>query len=148
MPGDARSLKITDPFTHSFQWSRRFTGLKLYLSLLMFGVKGYSDVIESQVDIGNRLRELLTADAWSIVNDSPLPVVCFTDESFSGDSEFIRTICDTIVRSGKAWISVYPMGNKEVLRACVTNYNTENKHIEKLVKHLGQVRESYIRKDL
>lgn len=143
MPGDARTLKITDPFTHSFQWSRRFTGLKLYLSMLIFGVEGYSEVIGTQIETGNKLRKLLTANAWTIVNDSPLPVVCFTDESYSGEPAFVRSICDRIVRAGKAWISVYPLGEREVLRACITNYNTENEHIEKLVKLLGEARESY-----
>ncbi len=39
MPKEAGSLDVTDPFTHSIQWSRRFIGLKVYLSLLMFGGK-------------------------------------------------------------------------------------------------------------
>lgn len=146
MPGDARALRITDPFAHSFQWSRRFTGLKIYLSLLMFGADGYSEVINNQVETGNQLRRGLTANGWTITNHTPLPVVCFTDESHSEDPQFARNICDMVVTSGEAWISVYPIRDKEMLRACITNYNTKKEHVEKLVELLGKARESYVTK--
>ena len=37
MPKEADKLTITEPFTHSIQWSRRFIGLKVYLPLLFYG---------------------------------------------------------------------------------------------------------------
>jgi len=37
MPKEAEDLEITDAFTHSIQWSRRFIGLKLYMSMVVFG---------------------------------------------------------------------------------------------------------------
>jgi len=143
MPKDARDLEITDPFSHSFQWSRRFAGLKIYLSLLMFGTTGYAEVIGNQVKTGDLLRELLKKEGWSIKNESPLPVVCFTDDHFKKDPGFARAICDTLIRSGEAWISIYPIKQQETLRACITNYNTGENHIRKLVKLLGSARETY-----
>lgn len=143
MPGDARDLQITDPFTHSFQWSRRFSGLKIYLSMLMYGMEGYSNIIEKHVTTGNSLRVLLKSDGWIIRNVTPLPVVCFTDDRYSHDPKFARTICDAVIQSGEAWISVYPLGNSEILRACITNYNTGDIQIKKLVKLLAKARDCY-----
>ncbi len=143
MPGDARDLEITDPFTHSFQWSRRFTGLKIYLSLLMFGTEGYARVFREQVETGNLLREYLKKAGWKIMNDSPLPVICFTDESLQNDPGFARAVCDEIVRSGDAWVSVYPVHQVLTLRACITNYETGKEHIAKLVELLGKARTGY-----
>lgn len=143
MPGDARNLSVTDPFSHSFQWSRRFSGLKLYLSLLMFGMEGYAEVIGQQVETGNILRGLLKASGWRILNDTPLPVVCFTDHTSGGDHGFSRYICDAIVASGAAWISVYQTGGLEMLRACITNYNTGKEQVEHLVGLLGHARERW-----
>ncbi len=80
MPRDAENLEITDPYAHSIQWSRRFIGLKLYLSMLVFGWKGYSDVIGHQVEMGNLLRAVLKENGWMVMNHTPLPLVCFTDE--------------------------------------------------------------------
>jgi len=143
MPKDARDLEITDAFTHSFQWSRRFVGLKIYLSLLMFGIEGYAEVIENQVKTGDLLRQLLEEHGWSIKNISPLPVLCFTDDKLSADPGFARAICDAVVTSGEGWISVYPIRQEEMLRACITNYNTSEAHISKLVELLGEAREKY-----
>lgn len=143
MPGDARDLDITDPFAHSFQWSRRFAGLKIYLSLLMHGTEGYAQVIRKQVEAGNLLRKLLKKEGWIVKNESPLPVVCFSDEKEGKDPGFARALCDRVVRSGKAWISVYPIGQEETLRACITNYSTGEEHLIKLVELLGKAREKY-----
>jgi glutamate/tyrosine decarboxylase-like PLP-dependent enzyme len=143
MPKDAGDLQITDPFAHSFQWSRRFSGLKIYLSLLMYGLDGFSNMIATQVELAEYFRVALRKQGWSIINDSPLPVVCFTDEKCSHDQDFARFICDGVVKSGKAWISVYPIEKREVLRACITNYNTNDLHINSLTDLLCELREKY-----
>jgi len=143
MPRDAEGMQITDPFAHSFQWSRRFSGLKIYLSLLLFGKSGYAEVIDHQVKTANYLRKLLKQKGWAILNDTPLPVVCFTAPEFKDDPLFTKEICDRIVRSGEAWISVYPVGSIPGFRACITNYNTCEGHIQKLVDLLEKFRCNY-----
>jgi glutamate/tyrosine decarboxylase-like PLP-dependent enzyme len=140
MPGDARDLEITDPFSHTFQWSRRFTGLKVYLALMMYGTSGYAEVIRHQVAMGLLLRRKLERDGWAIRNESPFPVVCFTDPTRANDPLFIRRICDQVVRSGNAWISVYPLKGVQVLRACITNYATSEQDIQNLVDLIGKFR--------
>ena len=108
--------------------------------MIMYGLKGYQEVIGKQIRIGNMLRQLLSDHGWSITNNSPLPVICFTDDHFINDSGFARAVCDHIVKSGEAWISVYPINGREVLRACITNYNTDEQHIEKLMEALDEAR--------
>jgi len=88
-------------------------------------------------------RHHLIQHGWSIRNETPLPVVCFTDEGFTDHPEFARTVCQDVVKSGKAWISVYPIADKEVLRACITNYNTDESNIVELVEILNTFRENY-----
>src|SRR5207249_952234 len=56
MPRDAAGLDVVDPYSHSMQWSRRFIGLKVYLSLLVAGWDGYAAAIRHQVAMGDRLR--------------------------------------------------------------------------------------------
>jgi glutamate/tyrosine decarboxylase-like PLP-dependent enzyme len=143
MPKDAGKMKITDPFAHSFQWSRRFSGLKVYLSMLMYGMTGYSEVIHRQVEVADVLRHQLVQHGWSIKNETSLPVVCFTDDGFTDLPEFARNVCQDVVKSGKAWVSVYPVADQEVLRACITNYNTDETHIVELVKLLNRYRDNY-----
>ena len=43
---------LVDPYTHSLQWSRRFIGLKVLLSLAVAGWEGYASVLRQQVAMG------------------------------------------------------------------------------------------------
>jgi glutamate/tyrosine decarboxylase-like PLP-dependent enzyme len=142
MPGDARDMAITDPFSHSFQWSRRFIGLKIYLSLLIYGREGMGRTIRHQARMGQVLRDRLKERGWKLMNPTPLPVICFTDPDKTEDPGFARKICDYVVHSGKAWISVYKIGDTACLRACITNYKTGEEELGRLVEVLEEARVS------
>lgn len=137
MPKEASDLQITDPFTHSLQWSRRFIGLKVYFSLLVFGWEGYKQVIEQQIEMGNFLRKKLQNSGWVIYNQTALPVVCFGKKNFEPNDTLM--INKKIIESGKAWLSVYKIKGINTIRACITNYATNEKNIEGLVEVLNGV---------
>jgi aromatic-L-amino-acid/L-tryptophan decarboxylase len=140
MPKDAENLEITDAFARSIQWSRRFIGLKLYLSMMVFGWKGYSEIIGHQVEMGNLLRSVLTKNNWVVMNHTPLPLVCFTDEGHKSDPLFAKRICEKVVRSGEAWVSVYAVNGINAIRACITNYNTSPGDVQALVDTVNRAR--------
>lgn len=144
MPKEAGQLEITDPFTHSLQWSRRFIGLKVYLSLLFFGWEGYRQVIRHQTEMGNLLKKVLLENGWKMYNHTDLPIACFSDSRFEEDSNFVTGIVQQIVRSGKAWVSVYTIGGLPTIRACITNYATTEKEIMELVELLNHTRKSWL----
>ena len=52
----------TDPYTTSNQWSRRFIGLKLFLTLLTAGRSGYA-ARSSDAALGEALQARLGRDA-------------------------------------------------------------------------------------
>lgn len=143
MPKEAKDMEIVDPFTHSIQWSRRAYGIKLYLALMIFGWKGYEEIIGHQTEIGKKLKEKLTISGWTVMNSSPFPVVCFTDEKRAGNPEFTKTFIKDILDSGKSWLSLYPVFGIPTFRACITNYNTSEEDIEELVKELNAGRERF-----
>lgn len=142
MPLDAEGLDVTDPFVHSMQWSRRFIGLKVFLTLAVAGWDGYADTIRHQTAMGNLLRGELQKAGWRIVNDTPLPVVCFVDETLPNGStpEFLKAIVRNIVRGGEAWLSTTLLNGKTVLRACITHYGTSAEDVRALVRLLEKVR--------
>ena len=134
---------IAEPHRTTMQWSRRFIGLKLFLSLAVAGWDGYADVIRHQTAMGDLLREKLNANDWQVVNRTPLPTVCFVDERnpVGNSLERLNSIVEAVVRSGKAWISTTMVGGElPVIRACVTNYNTQPEDIDALVRDLGVAR--------
>ena len=138
MPKEGAHMAITDPYAHSIQWSRRFIGLRLYLSLLIFGWSGYEKVITHQIQMGQRLKELLLEDHWKVYNNTDLPVLCFGKPGFEMDNKLALQVCSKVLASGKAWISVYRAGAVNGLRACITNYDTQEKDLKELVETLRQ----------
>ncbi|MHA2500974.1 MAG: pyridoxal phosphate-dependent decarboxylase family protein, partial [Candidatus Hodarchaeales archaeon] len=105
MPTDAHGLDVIDPYRHSIQWSRRFIGLKVFLSLAVIGWDGYRAVLTHQVAMGDLLRQKLEGDGWRIVNNTKLPVVCFVNgqDREREPDRFIETVAKKVAASGKAW---------------------------------------------
>ena len=142
MPNDAEELGVEDPYSFSMQWSRRFIGLKVYLSLLFFGWEGYESTINHQAKMGNRLRELLIESGWTICNRSQLPVVCFTDDSILNSGSASRVL-DNVYATGRSWISLYHINDNPVFRACITNYQTQESDVCELVSEMNQHRVNF-----
>jgi glutamate/tyrosine decarboxylase-like PLP-dependent enzyme len=142
MPRDGATLPVADPYAHSMQWSRRFIGLKVFLSLAVAGWEGYEESIRHQTAMGDRLRERLREEGWVVVNDTPLPVVCFVGSGEEGRSAaFLEGIAARVVGSGEAWISTAVLGELgPALRACITNYRTGPEDVDALVAALGRAR--------
>ncbi len=142
MPKEASAMAVTDPYTHSIQWSRRFIGLKCYLPLLVFGWEGMETLVERQIHSGKYLKEQLNQRGWEIVNPTPMPIACFSHPDYFKEAGAVEVFCKSIVASGKAWISVYPIKGQLYLRACITNYATEKQHLDQLVRLLNTSLES------
>jgi len=131
-----------DPYGRSVRWSRNFAGLKLLLSLAVAGWRGYEEALRRQVQLGQRLRERLAADRWALVNDTPLPVVCFVGDP--AEHRHARLALDAMAQavnaSGQARVFVVRVGDRFALRACVTNYATTDADIDLLVQALSRAR--------
>ncbi len=146
MPKDGAGLPVPDPYAHSMQWSRRFIGLKVFLSLTVAGWSGYEEAIRHQTAMGDLLRERLRAEGWVVVNDTPLPLVAFVDAGKDGRSQaFLDAVAADVVASGEAWISVARLAELgPALRACITHYKTGPEDLEVLIRALGRAREKQV----
>jgi aromatic-L-amino-acid decarboxylase len=135
MPGrhaseDASST--VNPLMHSAQWSRRFIGLKLFMALAERGEAGYAAMLDHQVRMGDLLRNKLASTGWRIVNDSPLPVICFTRPGLDA-AQFVAYLRDSQI----AWMSDARIGGKDVVRACITSFRTTEDDIDQVVDHMN-----------
>jgi glutamate/tyrosine decarboxylase-like PLP-dependent enzyme len=133
-----KGLEGLTPYSQTIQWSRRFIGLKLFLSLAVLGKAGYAVMIQRCRDLAARLADLLEKNGWEVVNDPALAVVCFVDRDRGVD---VESIARRIVEGGKAWISVAIFEKGPVLRACITSHRTREPDLVKLVHALNAARE-------
>jgi glutamate/tyrosine decarboxylase-like PLP-dependent enzyme len=114
MPSGTASV---DPYLNSVQWSRRFLGLRLFLSLATVGWDGYSDHVRRTLELGALFRDRIGSSCWTVVNDSPVGVLCMVPAS----KVPVRSIVSHVLASGQAWVSVAMFEGREVVRACVTS---------------------------
>ena len=118
-------------------------GLKLYLTLLIVGWEGFSEMVEYQTKLGQYLKKRLMENDWLILNDTPLPIISFTDERFKSDERFTKSIVQNIVESKKSWISNYPVNGISSIRVCISNYSSTENDVNQLVEELNIEREKY-----
>jgi len=123
MPSHAPGL---DPYVTTAQWSRRFLGLRLFLSLAAAGWPAYAAHVEKAIKLAELLAEHLEKFGWSVTNGPSLAVVCVTPPPGFLP---VREIVKRVVTSGSAWVSVATFEGRDVVRACVTHGETSPEDI-------------------
>jgi glutamate/tyrosine decarboxylase-like PLP-dependent enzyme len=134
MPSTVSAL---DPYLNSAQWSRRFMGLKLFLSLAAAGWDGYATHVERAVDVIALVKARLLATGWSARNDSQLAVLCVVPPpGFPPIRELVRRV----LVSGRAWVGATTFAGQEVVRICATHGEIGIADIDELVGSLNAAR--------
>jgi aromatic-L-amino-acid/L-tryptophan decarboxylase len=128
------SLSGVDPYLNSVQWSRRFLGLRLFLTLASAGWEGLGAHVERGVEVIERVKERLVVSGWRIANDSPLAVLDAIPPAALGDA---RTLVRRVVASGRAWIAPATFEGQDVVRICATNGETGLADVDALVAALN-----------
>jgi glutamate/tyrosine decarboxylase-like PLP-dependent enzyme len=134
MPSNTPSL---DPYVTSVQWSRRFLGLRLFLSLAAAGWAGHARHVERAVALIDLLRDRLVAKGWRIANQGRLAVLCIEPPSGSPPP---RAIVQQVLASGQAWISAAAFEGRDVIRICLTHGETTPEDCAILVNALEAAR--------
>ena len=132
-----------DPYARSMQWSRRFIGAPTYAVLASLGWSGVADMLARQVALGQRLRRALGERGWSVVNDTPLPTVCFVDATHADGvrPNRLAAVAREVDRRGAGLITLVRFSSgARVLRASVTSPNTREEHVDALVDGLDAAR--------
>jgi glutamate/tyrosine decarboxylase-like PLP-dependent enzyme len=131
---------ITDPYTSSLQWTRRFMGLKLFMTLAESGEENFRQLLDYQTQLGDYLRNRLQSLGWKTLNQTPLPVVCFTHPAIKSGEALVTDMLQQIYSEGRLWISAISTGNgQKLFRACITNYHTSEKDIDFVVEELEKI---------
>lgn len=130
---------LPDAYQQTLQWSRRFIGLKVFLTLATLGRAGLARIVDGQAAMADLLRGALRADGWTIANETALPLVCFRD----GEAPAERTtaLVRAVVEEGAVWISEVRLPDgRRWLRACVTHADVGPDDVRALVDALCRAR--------
>ncbi len=124
-----------DPYMNTVQWSRRFLGLRLFLSLAAAGWAGHAAHIERAVAQTAWIRGELERRGWRIVNDSPFALLNVVPPPSLGDP---RSVVARVIASGRAWVALARFEEQDVIRICVTHGETSDADLAILVDTLNQ----------
>jgi len=104
------------------------------MALAEHGEAGYAQMLDHQARMGDILRKSLAATGWTIVNQTPLPVICFTRDGVS-TSQLVAELRDGQI----AWMSDAELGGVPVVRACITSFKTTEADIEWVVSEINNL---------
>ena len=122
--------EAVDLYVNSFQWSRRFVGLRLFLSLAAAGWSGFADHVERAIDLADYLGEEMQKHGWVRLNQSRMAVVCLAPPA--GGKNAQATV-SAVLAKGEHWISSAVFEGRQVVRFCITNGTTTKFHVDQVI---------------
>jgi aromatic-L-amino-acid decarboxylase len=133
-------------YQYSFEGTRRFRALKLWLSWKHLGTAGLGRLVEANNDLARHLAHRLEeTPGFEVVPRRPeLSVVCFRHVgSGSAEGEGRDRDQDRLQRalevSGEAWVSTTRLRGRTYLRAGVMNYFSTKEDVDRTVEALARL---------
>lgn len=129
-------------FEYSIEGTRRFRGLKLWLSWKHVGTSGFARLIEHNVDLAAYLaRRCREAPDFEVVPDEPeLSVVCFRHLPADVRGPALDAYQDrlqlALEASGDAWVSTTKIRGTTYLRAGIVNYMSTEADVDRMLEAL------------
>ena len=130
-----------DWYRYSFEGTRRFRALKLWISWMHLGTAGLGALVERNDDLATYLAERIRAsDGLELTPEAPeLSVVCFrhvpreVEEDPERTDRYQLALQRAIEVDGSAWVSVTTLRDRRWLRAGVVNYLSAERDVDSLL---------------
>ena len=132
-----------DQGTRSFQCSRRFDALKVWVALQRYGADGIAALHDLLCDRARELHSAIVAHpAFEALHEPESNIVCFRFVGAGADPHLTddvnRRLREAYNRSGAGWITLTLLEGRPVLRVTVMNPRTERAHLDRLLRGLAE----------
>jgi glutamate/tyrosine decarboxylase-like PLP-dependent enzyme len=130
-------------YVHGFEQSRRFRGLKVWMSFKRYGSRQIGEWIDNNVRQANHLYALADAHPdFEPASNPPMSAICIRYRNgWLGDSEAKQLhaeVAQRVEQSGRFWISTTELKGKWWFRINPVNFRTRERHMEELFALLDQ----------
>ena len=122
-------------YVHGFEQSRRFRGLKVWMSFKRYGARQIGDWIDANVGHALRLYDLAQADPdFEPAMKPPMSAICMRYLGFSPaeSAQLHAEVADRIEKGGRFWISTTDLKGKTWFRINPVNFRTRPEHMDEL----------------
>ena len=130
-------------YVHGFEQSRRFRGLKVWMSFKRYGTRQIGEWIDNNVRQARHLYSLLASHPeFEAASQPPMSAICIRYRGADPDEAMSKDLHAQVVRrveqSGKFWISTTELKGKTWFRINPVNFRTRTEHMEQLLTLLEQ----------
>jgi aromatic-L-amino-acid/L-tryptophan decarboxylase len=132
-------------FEETIELSRRFRGLRLWMSLRYHGLKAFRQAIAENIEQAKRLAQLIADEPdLELLAGVELSAVCFrwrgADEAALDGIN--QELLEAINKRGRVYLSNATINGKFALRACITNHRTTDEDVRAVVDEVKMVARS------
>lgn len=128
-------------YVNSFEQSRRFRGLKVWLSLRRYGAREIGEWVDTNVDQALLLHRLVAEHPRFVPAAAPeMSGLCFRYREDSLDLEALHRLHIEVVRrvetAGRYWITTTMLKGRIWFRVNIVNFRTREEHVRGLLEEL------------
>jgi aromatic-L-amino-acid/L-tryptophan decarboxylase len=130
-------------YVHGFEQSRRFRGLKVWMSFKRYGTRQIGEWIDANIRQAKHLYALVERHPeFEPANRPLMSAICIRyrgaqlDEAAS--REFHAEVARRVEQSGRFWISTTELKGKSWFRINPVNFRTRQEHMDQLLALLEQ----------
>jgi aromatic-L-amino-acid/L-tryptophan decarboxylase len=125
-------------YVHSFEQSRRFRGLKVWMSFKRYGANQIGEWIDNNVRQAKHLYSLVVKHPeFEPASEPPLSAICIrfrgADLDEAQSKELHAEVAKRVEQSGKFWFSTTELKGKMWFRICPVNFRTRTEHMDQLL---------------
>jgi len=130
-------------YVHGFEQSRRFRGLKVWMSFKRYGARQIGKWIDDNVRQARHLYAMVVSHPeFEAASNPPMSAICIRYRGADPDEVKSKKLHARVVRrieeSGKFWISTTELKGKTWFRINPVNFRTRTEHIQQLLTLLEQ----------
>ncbi len=130
-------------YLHGFEQSRRFRGLKVWMSFKRYGASQIGEWIDNNVRQAKHLYSLVAEHPdFEPACEPPLSAICLRYRGADLDQAHSRELHTEVARrieqSGKFWFSTTELKGKMYFRISPVNFRTRTEHMDQLLASLEQ----------
>jgi aromatic-L-amino-acid/L-tryptophan decarboxylase len=130
-------------YVHGFEQSRRFRGLKVWMSFKRYGARQIGEWVDNNVRQARHLYSLVASHPeFEAASQPPMSAICIryrgADPDEARSKELHAQVVGRVEQSGKFWISTTELKGKTWFRINPVNFRTRTEHMEQLLTLLEQ----------
>jgi aromatic-L-amino-acid decarboxylase len=130
-------------YVHGFEQSRRFRGLKVWMSFKRYGARQIGEWIDNNVRQARHLYSLVASHPeFEAASNPPMSAICIRYRNAdlnTGDAKRLHAqVVERVEKSGKFWISTTELKGKTWFRINPVNFRTRKEHMDQLLALLEQ----------